>query len=28
MADEPKFKVVGEEVDDEALSVPKPDTFS
>jgi hypothetical protein len=28
MGDEPKFKVVGEEVDDEALSVPKPDTFS
>lgn len=28
MADEPKFKAVGEEVDDEALSVPKPDTFS
>ena len=28
MADEPKLKVVGEEVDDEALSVPKPDTFS
>jgi hypothetical protein len=28
MADEPKFKVVGEEVDDEALSVTKPDTFS